>query len=321
MKPLLAGEVMKPCSVPQVFPCRERLQGKRTPRISAPFAASGARGIPPFFNGLDSRKQNKKQSCLFLISIVAPCDKLGIKGSRRRSPNTVGRPRRMHRAHWHAGCQARRMHGMKHDQDGTGWKNRDAAKPVRHTGNNRKWGFTDQELAARPTVFREGLMTGKTVLISGGGTGMGKAMAFLFARLGGNVIICGRREELLAETSASIERFTGRKVAYKSMSIREENDVDALIDECFDRHGGIDILINNAGGQFPQDAVGFTRKGWRAVIDLNLSGTWYMMQTTAQHWRDRNRGGSIINIVANVERGMPQAAHTCAARAGVIYLS
>ncbi|HEY8351169.1 MAG TPA: SDR family oxidoreductase [Sphingomonadales bacterium] len=210
---------------------------------------------------------------------------------------------------------------MNHDQDGTGLKNREAAKPVRHTGNNRKWGFTDQELAARPTVFREGLMTGKTVLISGGGTGMGKAMAFLFARLGGNVIICGRREELLAETSASIERFTGRKVAYKSMSIREENDVDALIDECFDRHGGIDILINNAGGQFPQDAIDFTRKGWRAVIDLNLNGTWYMMQTTAQHWRDRNRGGSIINIVANVERGMPQAAHTCAARAGVIYLS
>jgi len=79
--------------------------------------------------------------------------------------------------------------------------------------------------------------------------------------------------------------------------------------------------VNNAGGQFAQPAIDFTPKGWLAVIDTNLNGTWYMMQAAARRWRDAGQPGNIVNIVANVWRGMPQVAHTCAARAGVIYLS
>lgn len=195
------------------------------------------------------------------------------------------------------------------------------AAPPRSQGNDRAWGMADAELAGRETVYRPDLMAGQAVVITGGGTGMGKAMAFLFARLGADVTICGRREPVLRATAAAIETHTGRTIACESMSIRDEHAVDRLIAGCFERHGRLDTVINNAGGQFPQDAIDFTPKGWRAVIDLNLNGTWYMMQAAAKAWRDRGQAGNIVNIVANVERGMPQAAHTCAARAGVIYLS
>lgn len=183
------------------------------------------------------------------------------------------------------------------------------------------FGMTDAELAARPTVYRPDLLSGKSWVISGGGSGIGKAIAFLAARLGADVTICGRTEEKLAAARDAIGEATGREIAIRAMSIREPKAVEELLDDIIARSGRLDVLVNNAGGQFPQDAIDFSRKGWLAVIDLNLNGTWWMMQEAARRWRERGEPGNIINIVANVERGMPQAAHTCAARAGVIYLS
>lgn len=184
-----------------------------------------------------------------------------------------------------------------------------------------KFGYTDQELATLPTVYREDLLKGQVVLISGGGSGIGKGIAFLCARLGADVVICGRTEEKLVSTCDVIEQATQRRPMDFPMSIREPEQVDELLDAVFDKYGKLNHLINNAGGQFPQNAIDFTQKGWQAVIDLNLNGTWWMTQGAAQRWRDRDQPGSVLSIVANVERGMPQAAHTCAARAGVIYLS
>ena len=188
-------------------------------------------------------------------------------------------------------------------------------------GEKLRFGMSDSDLASRPTVFRSDLLKDKSWVVSGGGSGIGKAIAFLAARLGAEVTICGRTEDKLNATRAAIKAGTGRDVAVRAMSIREPQEVEALLDDVFDRNGRIDMLINNAGGQFPQDAIDFSRKGWLAVVDLNLNGTWWMMQEAARRWRDRGQAGNIINMVANVERGMPQAAHTCAARAGIIYLS
>ena len=186
---------------------------------------------------------------------------------------------------------------------------------------NKDWGFSNEELASHPTVFAPELLKGKVALISGGGSGLGKAMAFLMARLGADVVICGRRESRLEDTAKAIEKLVGQSVDYQAMTIRDPEAVETLLTSTWQRHGKIDFLINNGGGQFPQAAIDFSVKGWHAVIDTNLNGTWYMMQSAARLWRDNNHPGAITNIVANVWRGMPQVAHTCAARAGVIYLS
>ena len=184
-----------------------------------------------------------------------------------------------------------------------------------------RWGLDDTELASYPTVYRSDLLAGQVALISGGGTGLGRAMAYLFARLGAQVMICGRRQEKLDETVAGIRTHLGREIASHAMTIRDPEAVAELLDETWSRFGSLDILVNNGGGQFPQAAIDFSVKGWNAVIDTNLNGTWYMMQQAARRWRDADRGGSIVNIVVNSHRGTLQTTHSAAARAGVVYLS
>ena len=99
-------------------------------------------------------------------------------------------------------------------------------------------------------------------------------------------------------------------VTTHAMTIRDPEQCTALVEDIWRRRGRMDLLVNNAGGQFPQAAIDFSPKGWLAVIDTNLNGTWYMMQAAARRWRDAGQPGSIVNIVANVWRGMPQVAHT-----------
>jgi NAD(P)-dependent dehydrogenase (short-subunit alcohol dehydrogenase family) len=182
------------------------------------------------------------------------------------------------------------------------------------------FGFSDDELATCPTPFRDGLFAGRRVLVTGGGSGLGKAIATLFARLGAEVALAGRKRERLEATATFLRGFGGR-VVVQPMTIRDPADVAACFDALGTAMGGIDILVNNAGGQFPQPAIDFSVKGWNAVIDTNLNGTWYMMQAAARAWVAEKRPGCIVNIVADIWRGMPGIAHTCAARAGVVYLS
>lgn len=171
-----------------------------------------------------------------------------------------------------------------------------------------------------PLTFRSDLLKDQVVLVSGAGSGIGKAIAIQCARLGAKLAICGRKVEKL-EATAAILRDLGAEIMVRPATIRDAEDVDRLHAEVWERFGRLDHLVNNAGGQFPQAAIDYSVKGWNAVIDTNLNGTWYMMQAAARNWRDRGMPGSIVNIVTVVWRGMPGVAHTCAARAGVIYLS
>ncbi|MDP6706785.1 MAG: SDR family oxidoreductase [Alphaproteobacteria bacterium] len=182
------------------------------------------------------------------------------------------------------------------------------------------YGLAEEELARRPTVFRDDLFKGQTVLVSGAGSGLGRAIAFLFARLGADLVICGRDEAKLRTVETWLRDF-GADVDVHAMTIRDADRVAALMDAVWEKHGTLDLLVNNAGGQFPQKAIDYSVKGWNAVIDTNLNGTWYMMQAAARHWIDHGQPGNIVNIVSIYQRGQPDIAHTCAARAGVTYLS
>ena len=179
---------------------------------------------------------------------------------------------------------------------------------------------TDQDVWSAPTVYRGDLFTGQTILVSGGGTGIGRAIAALLARLGAQVVICGRTVEKLERVVAEASE-RGYSIDPMGTNIRDSAQVSALFETIARRHGTLMAIVNNAGGQFPQAAIDFSEKGWKAVVDTNLNGTWSMMQSAARHWRDRGAPGNVVNIVAVVERGMPGIAHTAAARAGVIAAS
>lgn len=167
------------------------------------------------------------------------------------------------------------------------------------------------------TVYRSDLFKGKVALVSGAGSGIGRAVALLFARLGATLVICGRTAEKLEKVAAFV-RGKGGTVLVVPTNVREPEQVDALYQRIHAEYGRLDYVVNNAGGQFPQNAIDFAPKGWAAVINNNLNGSWYMMQRAAQYWRDVKTPGSIVNIVVVTERGMPGVAHTVAARAGII---
>jgi citronellol/citronellal dehydrogenase len=185
---------------------------------------------------------------------------------------------------------------------------------------SNSYGRTDDELAAIQPALREGYFTGKVVLVSGAGSGIGRALAHWAARLGAQVVLCGRTIEKLNDTATALARYGAHPMIH-ALTIRDPDAVSQLFQIAYTRFGRVDVVINNAGGQFPSPALDISPKGWRAVIDTNLNGTWYMMQAAAQCWRRAGLPGSIVNIVAVFERGMPGIAHTCAARAGVVHLS
>ncbi|TAM12205.1 MAG: SDR family oxidoreductase [Nevskiaceae bacterium] len=178
-----------------------------------------------------------------------------------------------------------------------------------------------ETLWSADTVYRPDLFRGRVALVSGAGSGIGRAAALLFARLGAQLVICGRTAEKLDRLAAFVAAKGGEVLAVPT-DVRQPEQVDALFSRAHERFGRLDCTVNNAGGQFPQPAIDFTPKGWNAVINNNLNGTWLMMQRAAQYWRDHGVGSdwlrSICNIVVVTERGMPGVAHTVAARAGII---
>lgn len=163
--------------------------------------------------------------------------------------------------------------------------------------------------------FAPGLLAGQNALVTGGGTGLGRAIAEGLAAAGARVVIAARRIERLEVAAEEIAAATGATVVADVVDIRDRATVEALAS----RHQ-VDILINNAGGQFPQKARDYSPNGWRSVIDLNLNGTWTMTQVFGNQMLD-GAGGNIVQIVAIVGRGLPGIAHTGAARAGVVELS
>jgi len=168
-------------------------------------------------------------------------------------------------------------------------------------------------------IFQPGLLDGQVAIVSGGGSGLGRAAAFELAALGSRVVVCGRRKEPLEETAGGAD---GGRVEPFVCDIREEDQVDALVTRTLERHGRIDLLVNNAGGQFLTPAEDITPKGFQTVLRLNVEGTWLMTHAVATRAMmnapdGEPRGGKIVNVTLSPHHGLPGMAHSSAARAAV----
>ena len=171
-------------------------------------------------------------------------------------------------------------------------------------------------MADASKIFRPGLLDGQVCVVSGSGTGMGKAAALELARLGATVIGCGRRPEPIEAVVGEITEAGGKAEA-TALDIRDEEAVDAFFDGIVERHGRVDTLVNNAGGQFLSPAEDITPKGFRTVIELNVLGTWLMTHAAATKAFIPQRGGKVISVTLSPHKGMPGMVHSGAARAAV----
>ena len=163
-------------------------------------------------------------------------------------------------------------------------------------------------------LFRAGLLDGQVAIVTGGGSGLGRATALELAALGAEVVVCGRRREPLEETAA-LDR-DGR-IHAELCDIREEDQVDALVDGVIAGHGTVNLLVNNAGGQFLAPAEEITPKGFRTVVRLNVEGTWLMTHAVATKAMIPAGGGKIVSVTLSPHHGLPGMAHSSAARAAV----
>ena len=162
-------------------------------------------------------------------------------------------------------------------------------------------------------VFAPGTFQDQVAIVTGGGSGIGLATAQELVRLGAKVAICGRNAERLEAGKLAI----GRDVLARVCDIREPAQVEDFVKAVIAQWGRVDVLINNAGGQFPSPAQHISPNGFLAVVKNNLVGTFHMCREVANQWMIENGGGRIVNVIANIYRGFPGMVHTGAARAGV----
>ena len=167
-------------------------------------------------------------------------------------------------------------------------------------------------MATASEIYAPDLLAGRVVLVTGGGTNLGREAARELLAAGATVVIAGRREEVLAAACDEL----GPGVSSVAGDIREGRDRERLVGEVVARHGRLDVLVNNAGGQFFAPAEAITDKGWSAVQRLNVGGTLGMCEAAAAHGFGPD-GGAIVNVTVSPHGGMPAMAHTGAARAAV----
>lgn len=166
-------------------------------------------------------------------------------------------------------------------------------------------------------LFGPDVLAGRTALVTGGGSGIGRSISRLLAHLGVRVALVGRRSDALEATAEAVESAGGPRPVTHACDVREPDQVDAVIAAVVAEFGGIDYLVNNAGGQFISPAESVSVKGFRAVTRLNLDAVWYMTTRVAAAAMLPAGYGKIVSITMTPRRGMPGMAHSSAARAGV----
>ncbi len=169
------------------------------------------------------------------------------------------------------------------------------------------------------SVLRDGCFGGEVHVVTGGGSGIGRCIAHELASLGAHVVITGRKQEKLDRVLAEIAEDGGSAEAH-AFDIRDEEAVKAAVGAIVGRNGSIHGLVNNAGGQFPAPLSAISRKGFEAVVANNLTGGFLVMREVFLQSMQR-QGGAVVNMAADMWRGMPGMAHSGAARAGMVNLT
>lgn len=165
-------------------------------------------------------------------------------------------------------------------------------------------------------------MKNKTVIVTGGSSGMGKFMAKRFADEGAYVVITGRNKDRLEQTKKELEKTATGKILSIAMDVRNMDDVDRMVNDTVSEFGTIDHLVNNAAGNFIVHAEDLSVNGWNAVIDIVLNGTFYCSQAVGKYWIKNKIKGSILNMVATYAWDAGAGViHNAAAKAGVLSMT
>jgi citronellol/citronellal dehydrogenase len=162
-------------------------------------------------------------------------------------------------------------------------------------------------------IFAADLLAGRTVLVTGGGTGLGKAAARELHAAGATIVIAGRRAEILEHAAPEI----GERCSTIQADVRDPEEAARIVDTILDRHGRLDVLVNNAGGQYFAPAEAIEPKGWQAVFNLNLGATLTMARTAVDRAMRPAGGGTIVNVTLSPHHGLTGMVHSSAARAAV----
>ena len=166
-------------------------------------------------------------------------------------------------------------------------------------------------------MFKDNLLKNKRILITGGGTGLGKEMANHFAEHGADLFICGRRENVLKETADEISEKFNRKVNYQTLDIRASKDVDDYVQSIFDE-SPLDGLVNNAAGNFISPTKDLSHKGFDAIANIVFHGTFYMTHSVGKRWIETSTKGSIINILTTwIWTGSPYVVPSAMSKSGI----
>ncbi|MDX5423379.1 MAG: SDR family oxidoreductase [Hymenobacteraceae bacterium] len=171
-------------------------------------------------------------------------------------------------------------------------------------------------------MLKEGALKGKTIIVTGGGTGLGRSMVKYFLELGANAVICSRKLDVLEQTAKELEQETGGTVLPIACDVRKYNEIEAMLETTLDRLGRVDVLVNNAAGNFVSPTERLSHKAFDVITDIVLKGSYNCTLAVGKRWIEQKQEGTILNIVTTYAwTGSGYVVPSAAAKAGVLAMT